>query len=621
MKIWLKLFLVIALIAPLSATAQTSDEQLAKYYFQNGDFEKSVLYYEKLYNKSQNAANYDGLLKSYAELDDFKSAEKLVKRHMKKFRSNLYYIDLGSIYEKEGRDSDAEDAYRDAIKNLPKSQGMVIRTANEFVRKNKLDFALETYEYGKKLLDNSYPFSYEIAGLYGSMGQTEKMIVEYLNLLEFNEAYLQTIQNSLNRSIDFNENDKNVDILRTELLKRVQKNPSNTTYAEMLTWLFLQQKDFNSAYIQLKAIDKRLNENGQRLLNLASLSLNNREYKVAKKCYKYIADKGPDNPYYAFAKAGVLKSEFEDLRRTYPIDSVGLNSLNQDYTSLLDELGRNRETVGLLRQKAQLQAYYIDDLEGATISLNEALDIPGVHEETRAEMKLELAKILVARNYIWDASLLSSQVDKDFKNDVIGYQAKFINAQISYYTGDFEWAQAQLDILKGSTSKLISNDAMELSLLITDNMNLDTIIDPMLMFARADLLTVQNKYDLALSSLDSILTEYPGHALSDEILLQKAKIAENTGNIDLAIQHYKEILTDYYLDINADNALFRMAELYETKLSDLDEAQKLYKQLIVDFPGSLYVVEARKRFRRLRGDAPNEELKTIEPDKPINTDP
>jgi len=595
--------------------SQTSDSELAQFYFSKGEFDKAVLYYEKLYDASQTASNYEGLFNSYIELERLKDAEKLVKKHMKRFRSNLYYIDLGEIYEIEGEEDNAEEAYRDAIKALPKSQGMVIRTANEFVRRNKIDFALETYEYGKKLLDNSYPFSYEVAGLYGSMGQTERMIEEYLDLLEYNEAYLQTIQNSLNRSIDFQEDNKNVEFLRTELLRRVQKNPSNTTYAEMLTWLFLQRKDFNSAYIQLKAIDKRLNENGQRLLNLASLCSNNQNFKVAKKCYKYIADKGPENPYYSFARAGVLKSEFEDQRRSFPLDTTALKKLETDYENLLTELGKNRETVGILRQKAQLQAYYLGNLQGATSSLNDALDIPGVHQETRAEMKLQLAKVLIARDYIWDASLLCSQVDKDFKNDILGYQAKFINAQISYYTGDFEWAQAQLDILKGSTSKLISNDAMELSLLITDNMALDTILDPMLMFARADLLTVQNQFDKALGTLDSLKNQYPSHPLNDEILLQKAEIAEKRGKVDMAIDFYEQVVADYYFEITADNALFRMAELYETKLGNEDKAQELYKQIMTDFPGSLYVVEARKRFRRLRGDKPNDELREIQKEK------
>ncbi|NEN22916.1 tetratricopeptide repeat protein [Cryomorpha ignava] len=602
----------------VQAQQGTTDEQLAGYYLDTGEYQKALLYYEKLYGENPKASNYEGLLTCYTKLENYKEAEKLVKKQLKKFSSNTYYIDLGTIYEAQGKESDANSAYRDAITNLPESQGLVIRTANEFIRRNKLDLALETYQYGKKILAGRYPFSYEIAGLYGSMGDTQKMISEYLDLIEFNEAYLQTVQNALGRSIDFESSTENVDLLRNELLRRVQKDPASTTYGEMLTWLFLQQRDFNSAFVQLKAIDKRLNEDGARILNLANLCTNNQEYNVAEKCYNYLIEKGAANKYYNYARAGVLKSRFEKLRTVYPPDTMALKTLRKDYTSTLNELGSVYETVGMLRQKAQLEAYYLDNLEGANVTLNEALDTPALYPEVAAEIKLELARILIARDYIWDASLLSSQVDKDFKNDMLGYEAKLLNAKISYYTGDFDWAQAQLDILKGSTSKLISNDAMELSLLITDNMNMDTIYEPMILFANADLLTVQHKFPEAIVILDSILTTWPGHALTDEILLQRAKIAEEKYDYEEAITFYQRIIIEYYFGISADNALFRMADLYENKLKDPEKAQEYYKQLMVDFPGSLYVVEARKRFRAIRGDAPNQEIREITPDSKVN---
>ena len=613
------IFSCLFMVAFADVAAQgTTDEQLGQYYLDTGEYDKALLYFEKLYDENPKASNYDGLLTCYTKLEEYKEAEKLVKTQIKRFKSNTYFIDLGAVYEAQGKEADANSAYRDAVTNLPESQGLVIRTANEFIRRNKLDFALETYEYGKKILNGKYPFSYEIAGLYGSMGDTERMISEYLDLIDFNEAYLQTVQNALNRSIDFENGDEDVDLLRNELLRRVQKNPASTTYSEMLTWLFLQQRDFNSAFVQLKAIDKRLNEEGDRILNLANLCANNEEYGVAEKCYKYLVDKGPSNRYYTYARAGMLQARFEKLSREYPPDTTALRNLRAEYITTLDELANVNETVGMLRQKAKLEAYYLGDLEGATVTLNEALDTPGIYPATLAEIKLDLARILIARDYIWDASLLSSQVDKDFKQDILGFEAKFLNAKISYYTGDFDWAQAQLDVLKGSTSKLISNDAMELSLLITDNMNMDTIYEPMILFAQADLLTVQHKFPEAITLLDSIMTTWPGHALSDEILLQRAKIAEEKYDFQGAISFYQQVIADHYFDISADNALFRMADLYETKLNDEEKAQEYYKQLMLDFPGSLYVVEARKRFRAIRGDAPNQEIREILPDSKVN---
>ncbi len=614
-----KLCLIIcALIgtASLAEAQGTSDVQLAQYYLDHGEFDKAFLYFDKLYDKEKNASNYSGLFKSLLELRRYDEAEKLVKQHMKRSTNNLDFIDLGSIYDARGEKDKALQAYREAIKTMPASQGMVSRTANEFVRKNLNDLALETYSEGKKMLNNQYPFSYEMAGLYGTLGNNELMISEYLDLIEFNDAYLQNVQNALSRSIDFQTDEEKIDLLRTELLRRVQRTPQNTTYAEMLTWLFLQKREFNAAFVQLKAIDKRLNENGQRLLNLASLCVSNEVFDVATKCYGYIVEKGPSNTFYSYARGGLLKSRFEQLRRAYPIDTLGLTQLQTDYSGFISELGPSPESAHLLRQKAQLEAYYLNKTEAATISLNEALDAPRLTPEERAEMKLDLARILITRDYIWDASLLASQVDKDFKNDVLGYEAKYLNARISYYNGDFQWAQAQLDVLKGSTSKLISNNAMELSLLITDNMNLDTLVEPMLTYARADLLVVQHQYVAAIDLLDRFNIAFPGHSLSDDILLMRADIAERTGDYQAAAAFYQQVLADHYFDINADNALFRMAGLYEKQLNDQEKAQELYKQLMLDFPGSLFVVEARGRFRELRGEGGDDAFfRSIAPDK------
>lgn len=613
LKSLVAVLLALGAISPIGA--QTGDNDLASYYLDAGEYDKAKLYYEKLYDANPNTANYKGLLRSYLELGEYKDAERHVKRHMKKYASSVYYIDLGEVYEAQEDFKDAEKAYREAIRSLPKSQGLIIRTANEFIRRNKLDLALETYLHGKSILEDRYPFSYEIAGLYGTMGDNERMIEEYLNLLDFNEAYLQTIQNALNRSIDFETDDDGVELIRRELLKRVQNQPQSTIYAEMLTWFFLQRREFRSALIQLEALDKRLNEDGRRLLTFAGLCVNNEAYEVAADAYDYIASKGKENPYYAYARSGALKADFESLRRTYPLDTAELNRLHDRYAATLAELGRSNETMGLMRQRANLEAYYLGDLLAANNTLNAALEVPGIHEEQRAEVKLALAQILIARDYIWDASLLASQVDKDFKNDVIGHRAKFLNAKISYYAGDFQWAQAQLDILKGSTSKLISNDAMDLSLLISDNLNLDTITEPMMMYARADLLAIQRRFDDAQTVLDSIAIQYPGHALEDESLMLKARMAESQHRYENALELYQAVLSDYYFDIHADNALFRMAEIQDDIFDRPEVAADLYKQLMVDFPGSLFVVEARKRFRRIRGDDVNTEAPRILPDK------
>jgi tetratricopeptide (TPR) repeat protein len=201
--------------------------------------------------------------------------------------------------------------------------------------------------------------------------------------------------------------------------------------------------------------------------------------------------------------------------------------------------------------------------------------------------------------------LLYKQVDKDFKNDPLGQDAKFRAARLDYFRGDFEWAQAQLDVLKSATSQLIANDALALSLLISDNMGMDSASDALLIYSRADLLSYRNQNDMALITLDTLLKEFPDHSLVDDAWFKQAGIMDKKRLWAAEDSLYEKIIAHDSTSVIADDALFRRADLHEHKLKDKTKAMELYQDLLINYPGSLFAVEARKRYRALRGDVLN----------------
>jgi len=340
-------------------------------------------------------------------------------------------------------------------------------------------------------------------------------------------------------------------------------------------------------------------------MNLAQLASNNKDFETAKKAYQYLIDKGPLNDYYIAAKIDKLQVMKQELEVKPSPDPLAYQHLETEYINAINEVGKKGESAVMMKELAHIMAFNLGKTSEAVNLLNEAIALPGMYSRTLAVCKLELADVLLFKGEIWDASLLYSQVELDFKEDVLGHEAKFRNAKISYYTGDFEWAQGQLDVLKASTSKLISNDAIDLSLLITDNFNMDTTTVPMEMFARADLLAFQNQYSAASVTLDSILTGYPSHSLMDEIKMLKAQMFYKQGQYENARELYQSIIDLHFKDITADDALFKLADMNQYIFNNPTKAMELYEKLITEYPGSLYVVDARKRFRELRGDAIN----------------
>jgi TolA-binding protein len=218
----------------------------------------------------------------------------------------------------------------------------------------------------------------------------------------------------------------------------------------------------------------------------------------------------------------------------------------------------------------------------------------------RDESKLMLGDAYLINGNVWDAQLTYSQVDKAFKEDPLGQEAKFRNARLSYFRSDFEWAKDQLEVLKTATTQLISNNAIELSLRIQDHSEMDTSYDALTEFASAELLLFQQNYDACLTELNRLSFKYTNHTLSDDIAFLKGEVYLQTGDYTEALEAFKRVYTNYSYEILADNALYESAMLQLKHFKNPEEAKALFEKIILDYPDSLFVVESRKQYERLK---------------------
>lgn len=601
---YLSLFSLLLLFTvgnPAELFSQNTDLQMAQYYYENNDFEKAKLYYEKIYETNPSATVYAEYLNTLLELNDYKEAEKITKKKIKEERFGYFYrVKLGEIYEKKGETNKAEEYYLELIGTLDSksNRGEFSMLSNEFVRLLKYDLAIKTLEKSEEVVANSN-YSISIANLYGMKGDYERMIDSYLTQIEKNPNDAEQVKQYLPRSIDFLEDKSTTELLRVKLLKKVQKNPENNGFYELLIWMFQQTGDFESAYIQVKAFDKRNKSKGENIYKFAQLCASNKQYDLAINAYETVIANENEFNYFAIAS----KQEILDVLRKKIFSNASytksdLLNLKARYLKTINGITNVAEKAPLVEGLAYLEGFYLHNIDTAEILYRDLLNYPGVSANDKALHKISLADVLMLKDQVWDASLLYMQVEKQFKEDIVGSMAKFKNAKLYYYTGDFEWSQNQLDGLKASTSKLISNDAIDLSLLITDNYNMDTTLINMQQFAQADLLIFQNKLVEANKKLDSITQRAPNHSLADEILYKKYEIAYKKQQFEVAKSYLENIITNFSDGILADNALFKLAELEENQLNNPKGAFAIYEKLMFDYPGSLFVVEARKRYRK-----------------------
>jgi len=606
----------------LFSTAQLNelDFRMAMNYYNNGDFEKAAMYFDKLYSKSNLNEIYEPYRRTLIELDRFKEAEKICKLQVKNYPEKYnYLVDYGKLMESWDKEEKANTIYNEAIGKIDANSEhvQISNLANAFEKGGMFDHALKVYQLGNKYSSTQKRiYNQKIAYIYGRQGKTELVISTLLELLETSDAYYSVVQRGLNNSIDLAGDIKGREVLKKTLIKKSQQNPGKIIYNEMLAWYFSTIDDFEGSFIQVKAIDKKQRAGGKRLLELGESCYINEAYDVAIKCYNEIIKNYPSTNMAGKAKAKTLKVLKSKLLAGGNVTNDQLLVLKDNYLKTIDDIKsyfpdfeRDSRYISVIRDLSELEAYYLHEYAIAEERLRKLLSSGFISKRIKGEIKLELAEILVLKGIVYDASLLYLQLEKEFKHDPIGHEAKYKNAKIYYYVGEFEWCQAQLDVLKASTSKLIANDAMDLSLLITDNYNLDTTEVTMKLFAKADLYIIQHKYKEAEAIFDSINHQNGYHTLNDDILFRRANIFIKQHLYEKAVEELKKILADYSDDILADNALFILGELYEKKFNDPEKAKECYKKILFEHSGSLYVVEARKRYRRLTGKN-NEDIKS-----------
>ena len=600
MKPGLIIILFLALTS-VSFAQKGRDETLAASYFQNGEYDKAAELYQSLWEKNNYAPQfYTPLFSTYITLKKFDDAEKVVKKQTKKYEQVAQYqIDLGYLYKLKGDPTKGKEVYEKVIKSIHASESDIRQVAIAFKTYRENDYEIATYERGEKIFKGNLDFSYELGAVYFNKGDAVTSAKYYIDNIEKSPTNVQQVKNLLQTTRDA---DKLLAEMESQLYGRIQKKPDNDDYIDFLTWIYIQNKDFEGAIVQMKALDKRKGEDGYRVLTIARMAQTEGFYDEAIKGFDYVVKREPRSSLYFQAKTDLLNCRKEKIAKTINYTQEDLLGLKADYISFIQENGKNPRTAESIKELADLEGFYLHDITAAINDCEEIINMPGIPPRLKNQTKLSLGDFYLIGGDVWESTLLYSQVDKEEKDGPLGEEARFRNAKLSYYKGDFDWAQEQLKVLKASTSELTSNDAINLSAFIIDNLGMDTDTKAMSIYASAELLLFQNKDEEAEKKLDSILKQYPGHALYDDIEYTKAEIFVRRREFQKAVPLLEDIIKNYGKDIKADDATFMLAEINEKELHNTDKAKELYKSIITDYNNSLLVIEARKRYRALRGD-------------------
>lgn len=578
----------------------TTDKRLAISYYRDGEFEKAAALFSQIYEKNSAHYYYNYYFNCLIKLKNFKEAEKLAKRQNKISGKIRYKVDLAYVYDLEGNKRKANSTLNRIIRDIPDNVVQVRELASALQMRGYYETALSIYKNASQ--NNAGSYEMELANAYQLTGNYDKMFEYYLNHLETNPQDLQLIKNRIQTILRFDVNNNFNNTLKEELILKTREFPDNELFAEFLLWYSMQNKDFDMAYIQAAALDRRFGNAEGYLLEVAEISLSNKDYESSAKAYKYLIDNHKNGAFYIESYNGYYEALVQKEIDENNVDLKVWKKLQKTGEKALDKVGVNTQTSDITRLLAYLTAFKLGDYEGAKKLLEPALKIKYSNIEDLSKLKLLLADILVLQDKIWDASLLYSQIEGDMKNETIGHEAKFRNAKLFYYAGEFQWSLTRLDVLKSATSKLISNDAIELSIFIKKILDQDTLGYSLKLFAKADLFAYRNQYDTAKIYLQKIL-DFPVNETSTEYAYYKlAKVMAQSGDYQKSDSLYNMLINTYPKSVKADNALFEEAEINRLKLNNHNKAIELYLKLLKDYPDSVYSGEARLKYRELKNN-------------------
>lgn len=592
-----KTILFFLLLVSFSVVAQ--EDFLAQQYFNDGDYEKAVVYYEKLVEQNPRRTDYaEGLIATYQQLARYTDAEKFL---LKKIEESKAYptllIELGYNFTLQDMPKKANTYYEQAIAKIDENPNFGYGVGFRFQKYVLLDWALKAYTKAMEL-NPQLDYNYQMARIYGEQGDIEKMYTSYLKLVSEGKTSRSNVLRQIDDFVTADPESENNLLFKQVLLKNAQKSP-DLLWNELLSWLFVQQKQYSSAFRQEKALYKRMNAPSmQRLEGLGDLALEENETETAQEIFEYIADNSGDEITKLNAQLQLIDIQLLDA------DEKNLDTIEKQFDALIAIHGYENQTLQLQVAYANFLTFEKNMPEPAIDILKKSLGLP-LNERVNAFVKLALGDILVYDRKFNQALIYFSQIQEKLKNDVLGQNARFKVAQTSFYKGDFDWALTQLKVLRSSTSQLIANDAMRLSLLISDNSLEDSTQTALKKYARADLLAYQNKKREAIAELDVILKDHKGEKIEDEALLKQAELLESIKDYEAAEFNYRKITEFYANGILADDAHFALGELYRNVLEEPEKAKAEYEKIIYNYQDSYYFPQARKNFRMLRGDAVN----------------
>jgi tetratricopeptide (TPR) repeat protein len=468
------------------------------------------------------------------------------------------------------------------------------------IRQRLYDEAINVYKNAVESIENAANFHLEIGNLYRSKLNYEKAVEHFL---EYYIHYPKQIPLIRRQILTLTEQNQSIQPVVSAMNHFLNKHPKQVVVREILAGLYVKQREFEEAFIIYQTLDNN-SPDGKYIKIYADEAYKNDAFNHAIQGYNKFIEMYPKSSllYHVNYTLGQCYIKHAYHLRDKQLEAQAENEIIKAiniFKSLTQKPGRsNYHKISLIELGDIYLEFYYDN-DNALKFYHNFLNLKP-KGKPRDEVLLKLGNTYLTKNQIEMAKNSFKQISqKDYFT-----LAQFKISQLAFYQGNFAKSLTILENLLKITrvGDPLFNDILSHQLFIT-NFSKDSV--SLKKYALAELLLFQKKYSEATVQLNEIVKEKSALSLTagkkgSHLLIELDKL----GEAEILLQ---KLWDNHAHDETIDEVIFYLADTKQ-KLGKQRNALDLYKELLANYPNSLYIQDARQQARILNSVFQEEQI-------------